>query len=127
MRLADLVPTDRRIQNNLAQLRLLLSADMDRARKVAAEVYLKEPSNPDYVSTYAFALYTKGDASGALKVMNGLSESQLRNPSMAAYYGIVLAAVGENDKAREYLKLAASAKLLPEERALVTKAENSLE
>ena len=127
MRLADLTPADRRIQNNLAQLRLLLSADMDRARKVAAEVYSKEPSNPDYVSTYAFALYTKGDADGGLKVMNGLSESQLRDPSLAAYYGILLAAVGENEKARKYLKLAASAKLLPEERALVAKAENSLE
>lgn len=127
MRLADLVPTDRRIQNNLAQLRLLLSADVDRARKVAADVYSQEPSNPDYVSTYAFALYTKGDASGALKIMNGLSESQLRNPSLAVYYGIILAAVGENGRAREYLKLAGSAKLLPEERSLVTKAESSLE
>jgi hypothetical protein len=58
--------------------------------------------------------------------MMGLRESQLRNPSLATYYGIILAAAGENEKARKYLDLAASGKLLPEERALITRAEESL-
>jgi len=61
-----------------------------------------------------------------LKVMNGLSDSQLRDPSLAAYYGVVLAAAGDRARAREFLKLAASAKLLPEEKQLVTKAESAL-
>ncbi len=126
MRLADLVPEDRRIQNNLAQLRLLLNADVERAGKTAAEVYLKEPSNPAYASTYAFALYMKGDADEGLEIMNRLSESQLSNPSLAIYYGILLAAGGENEKAKKYLGLAESGKLLPEERALIARTEDSL-
>lgn len=126
VRLGEIEPDDMRVQNNLAQVSLLLNADVARARKLAAELYRNEASNPAYASTYAFALYTTGDTNGALKVMNGLSDSQLRDPSLAAYYGIVLAAAGERARAREFLKLAASAKLLPEEKQLVTKAESAL-
>jgi len=99
---------------------------VERAGKTAAEVYLKEPSNPAYASTYAFALYMKGDADEGLKIMDRLSESQLSNPSLAIYYGILLAAGGENEKAKKYLGLAESGKLLPEERALIARTEDSL-
>jgi Flp pilus assembly protein TadD len=126
VRLVELIPEDERLQNNLAQLCLLLDADVERGRKLATELYRKEGSNPAYVTTYAFALHVKGDTKGGLRAMNALSEDQLRDPSVAAYYGVLLAATGEAAKAREYLNLATSAKLLPEEKALVTKAENSL-
>ena len=126
VRLAELIPEDGRIQNNLAQICLLLNADVERARKLAVELYRREGSNPAYAATYAFALHTKGDTSGALKVMSALSKTELRDPSVAAYYGVFLAAAGDAQGAREYLKLGASAKLLPEEKALITKAENAL-
>ena len=58
--------------------------------------------------------------------MRALNTTQLHDPSVAAYYGVLLAAAGDAEGAREYLKLGASAKLLPEEKALITKAENSL-
>lgn len=126
VRLEEIDPEDPRVQNNLAQVSLLLGAGVERARKLAAELYRKEGSNPAYAATYAFALYTKGDTNGALKVMDGVNEIQLRDPSLAAYYGVLLAAVGDTRRARQYLKLGASAKLLPEERALISKAESSL-
>jgi predicted Zn-dependent protease len=113
------------MQNNLAQVSLLLNADVERARKLAAELYRKQGSNPAYASTYAFALFSKGDTNGALKVMSALPEEQLRDPSLAAYYGIILAAAGDAAKAREYLKIGASARLLPEEKALLAKAEGT--
>jgi len=50
----------------------------------------------------------------------------LRDPSLAAYYGVILTAAGKNEKAKEFLALARSGKLLPEERALIAKAEQSL-
>jgi predicted Zn-dependent protease len=124
--LVKLLPEDRRLQNNFAQLCLLLDIDVDRAQELARDLYAKEPNNPAYVSTYAFALYTIGDSKGALEIMNPIGQSQWREPSLAAYYGIVLAAAGHNEKAKEFLELAASGKLLPEERALIAKAEESL-
>lgn len=126
VRLAELEPEDLRIQNNLAQVCTLLNVDMERARKLAAELYRKEGSNPDYAATYAFALYAKGDINGALDVMNRLNNSQLRDSRVAVYYGAFLAALGHTEKAQEYLRLGASAKLLPEEKALIAKAERAL-
>jgi tetratricopeptide (TPR) repeat protein len=127
LRLVEALPNDLTLQNNLAQISLLLGADVERARKVAAEIKGKEPLNGGYVSTYAFSLYAQGDVKGALQAMDQLSQDQLRDPSVAVYYGVVLAAAGQKEKAREYLRRAAEANLLPEEKALVAKAENTLQ
>jgi len=123
LRLAELDPADLKVQNNLAQISLLLNADVDRARRIAADLYGKEPLNAAYVSTYAFSLYAKGDANAAIRVMNTLREDQYRDPSLAAYYGIMLAAAGDKAKAREYLEIGKTATLLPEEKALIDHAE----
>jgi predicted Zn-dependent protease len=118
-RLAELNPGDLTLQNNLAQISLLLGVDIERAQKIATAVYHKEPKNPAYVSTYAFALFSKGDAVGAVRVMDTLIPEQLRTPEVGTYYGVFLAAAGEATKAKEFLAFAESGKLLPEERALV--------
>jgi len=123
LRLAELDPANLKVQNNLAQISLLLNADVGRARQIAADLYRKEPSNAAYVSTYAFSLYVKGDANAAIKVMSNLRDDQRRDPSLAAYYGIMLAAAGEKGKAREYLQIGKAASLLPEEKTLIDHAE----
>jgi Flp pilus assembly protein TadD len=125
LRSAEIAPDDTMVQNNLAQISLLLDADPERARKIAAELVRKEPANAAYVSTYAFSLYARGDAQGALQAFSGLTEEQLQAPPIAAYYGIILAAAGDKEKARHFLELGARAFLLPEEKALLAKAENA--
>lgn len=125
-RFAEAAPEDPVVQNNLAQVSLLLGADLERARRFAAELASGTPSNAAYVSTYAFSLYSKGDVAAALAAMDGLSEEQRIAPSVAAYYGIFLAAAGQKEKARDYLRRSGEAMLLPEEKALVVKAEKSL-
>jgi Flp pilus assembly protein TadD len=127
LRSTEVAPEDATIENNFAQVSLLLDADAERARKIAAELVRKEPANANYVSTYAFALYTRGDVAEALQAFSRLTEEQLQVPTIAAYYGVVLAAAGEREKARQYLARGAKAFLLPEERALLTKAEASLQ
>jgi Flp pilus assembly protein TadD len=122
-RLAEIDPGDSKVQNNLAQVSLLLNANPERARRRAANLYCKEPSNAAYASTYAFSLYTEGDVKGALKVMSTLREDQLQEPPLAAYYGVFLAASREKGKAREYLELGRQTQLLPEERTLLDRAE----
>jgi predicted Zn-dependent protease len=102
---------------------LLLNADVDRARQTAAELYEKDPLNPAYLSTYAFSLYVKGDMKGALQIMSRLHQDQFKDPSIAAYYGIMLASAGEKTKALEYLEIGKKAQLLPEEKVLMERAE----
>jgi Tfp pilus assembly protein PilF len=126
LRLVEALPKDLTLQNNLAQVSLLLRVDVEHAGKIAAEIRGKEPSNAAYVSTYAFSLYAKGDVKGAVEAMDQLSLAQLQDPSVAVYYGVVLAAAGQKEKAGDYLRRAAEANLLPEEKTLVEKAESTL-
>jgi hypothetical protein len=58
--------------------------------------------------------------------MDQLTPDQLRDPPVAVYYGVILAAAGQKEKAREYLQRAGEATLLPEEKTLVEKAESTL-
>jgi len=126
-RLNEIDPGDLKVQNNLAQISLLLGVDLERAVKRATDLYGKDPSNPAYVSTYAFALYRKGDVPGALAAMSRLPEEQLRDPSLAAYYAIFLSASGDKERARSYLEQGKEAFLLPEEKALVERSAATLQ
>ncbi|HVF73125.1 MAG TPA: hypothetical protein VM940_16100 [Chthoniobacterales bacterium] len=119
-------PNDPNIQNNFAQLSLLLSLNTERGQRLAREVYEKDPKNPAYVSTYAFALHSQGDTKKALKALETLTPEQLHKPEIAAYYGIILAAAGDHQRAGEFLDLGEKATLLPQEKALVEKARRSL-
>jgi predicted Zn-dependent protease len=122
----ELHPNDRNMQNNLAQLSLLLNLNALRAQKTAKEIYEKDPKNPAYVSTYAFALHTQGDTKKALGVLETLSAEQLHQPDVATYYGIMLAATGDRARAAEFLDLGEKANLLPQEKTLIEKARRSL-
>lgn len=114
------------VENNLAQVSLLLNANPEEARRLAAEVYHKIPSNAAYATTYAYSLLAKGDAKGAARIMSSLTEEQLRDPSVSAYYGICLTAV-KDERARVYLEAGQKATLLPEEKALLDKAFRELD
>lgn len=121
----ELHPTDRNVQNNFAQLSLLLNLNADRGQKIAREVYEQDPKNAAYVSTYAFALHVAGDTKKGLKILETLTPEQLHTPEIAAYYGILLAAAGDA-RAAEFLDLGEKATLLPQEKALIEKARRSL-
>ena len=126
LRRMELHPDDRNVQNNYAQISLLLNLNTERAQKIARELYEKEPANPAYASTYAFALHTQGETKKAAKIMEGLTPEQLRQPEIAAYYGIILVAAGDQARAAEFLDLGDKANLLPQERAALEKARRSL-
>ena len=125
VRLSELDPTNLNFQNNLAQVSLLLNANPGAARQAAAELYHKAPSNPAYITTYAYSLLTQGNAKEALRLMSSLQEAQLNDPNISAYYGLFLAANGD-EKARAYLDHGKQANLLPEEKALIDKAYANL-
>jgi hypothetical protein len=110
-------PTDLSVRNNLAQISLLLNLNPDQ------EVYEQEPKNPDYAATYAFSLYLQGDVKKALQALAGFSEAELERPQIAAYYGVLLANIGDFSRAAKFLDLGEKANLLPEEKKLVEKAQ----
>lgn len=125
LRLSELDTTNLDVQNNRAQVSLLLDANPPEARRLAADVYNKSPKNPAYMTTYAYSLLTQGNAKEAVRIMSSLSAEQLSEPNISAYYGICLAATGD-EKARSYLDFGRQANLLPEEKALIDKAYANL-
>lgn len=123
LHLEELRPNDPAILNNIAQLSLLLNLNAERGHELARKVYEQNPKKADYVSTYAFSLYRRGEMRKAVQAFADLPEAELRRPQIAAYYGMMLAAAGNFARAREFLDLGAKANLLPEERALLDKAQ----
>lgn len=124
-RALELNPADLVAANNCASLGLLLNADSS-ARRLATKLHAENPANATFSSTYAFALFTEGKTSEALREMERLKEPQLRHPSIAAYYFVMLVENGKMERAHSYLSAANKAQLLPEEQQLVTAATRKL-
>lgn len=124
-RALELNPGDLLAAHNCANLGLLLNAD-STARRLAAKLHHEHPANRAFATTYAFALQTEGKLSEALELMETLKEEELRHPSIAAYYFVMLVESGKMDRARSYLAAAKRATLLPEELQLVAAATRKL-
>jgi Flp pilus assembly protein TadD len=117
-RLVRVSPNDLQAQNNFAQLSLLLNVETERARSLARELYEGHKADANFASTYAFALYIQGHAQQAVGVMSSLKEDDLNRPEIATYYGIILSAAGDRERARKFLEIGKGARLLPEEKKL---------
>ena len=121
-RLLALNPGDPALKNNLTLLNLLLNLKPSVTHRLGQELYEHSPTNASFVSTYAFSLHRQQKNAAALALLEQLGPAQLSKPSIAAYYGTILAADSQFDKARPYLTIAAEAKLLPEELQMVHSA-----
>jgi len=118
-RMRQVDPANEVAENNFAMLSLLLGSDVDHASDIARRLYEKDPANAVFASTYAYSLHLREKDDEALRIMSALRVDQLRDPSIAAYYGILLASSGSRDEALKYLDLAKNAILLPEEKQLI--------
>ena len=111
-------PDDVEAKNNLAYTALLLGETDPKYKKLAQEAYASAPQNASYAATYALSLYQQQKYPEALAVMQKLEPKQLLDPSVAGYYGIILKANRDSQKAAQYIKLTDGAPLLPEEKKL---------
>ncbi len=126
LRIVKADPADLIALNNLATFSMLLNIERPKAYEMARALHEKDKSLPVPLTTHALALYFQGRSEEAVKLMEGLKEDQLREPSVAAYYGVFLAGAGDNEKALKFLDLAKTAPLLPEEANLVDEARRKL-
>jgi tetratricopeptide (TPR) repeat protein len=124
-RALELNPDDLIAANNCASLGLLVSSD-STSRRLALKLHTEHPANRAFAATYAYALHTEGKLADGLKVMQTLKEDELRYPTIAAYYVVMLVDNGLFDQARGYLLSAQRAVLLPEEQQLLTAASRKL-
>lgn len=124
-RLLRLEPADRVMRNNAAMFAMLLHGEDARAFATAEELAAAAPTNAAFVATQALALHLQRRDADAVRLLQTLDPQALDAPSVAAYYGLVLA--GTNPAlARQYLVRAERARLLPEERALIDHARRQV-
>ncbi|HEX5397699.1 MAG TPA: tetratricopeptide repeat protein, partial [Verrucomicrobiae bacterium] len=102
---------------------LLLKTDVPKARRMAADLYADDPTNAAVSSTYAFALHLQGRDKQGLAILEKLPPAELSQPSVALYYGLLLAEVGKAGQAKSWLEIAQTNNgLLPEEKDLIAGA-----
>ena len=119
-------PTNFFAQNNWATLSFLLGTNLAKAHQLARQVYERDTNNFAFVSTYAYSLHLQGRSAEALKTMETLKPAELEDPSVASYYGALLAASGQAEKARRFLDKAEAAPILPEEVKIISEARKKL-
>jgi len=118
-------PDDVAAKHNFALLSLLLRLNLPQAQATMEALYRQNPLNPAVASSYALSLHTQGKDADAVTALEKLPPAQLRQPGIALYYGIVLAATHQREKAQTFFDLARGAPLLPEEKALLAEAKRA--
>jgi predicted Zn-dependent protease len=108
-------PSELNLKNNLASTALLLGAEEFHPKELALKVYEAQTNNPYYATTYAYSLLLQQKTNEAWKVMQAVNIQQVNDPAIYGYYGLVLAAAGEPQKAKPFLQKATPERLLPEE------------
>lgn len=119
----ELNPSDLDAKNNYAIFALLLRTDVEKAVEIARQVHQERPSNGDYAATYAYGLFLQGKVTEAEEIMRALPAEQVEQPQIATYFAVILAAQNKWQEGSRYLQLARTAKLLPEEKELLDRAE----
>ena len=113
-------------RNNLAATSLLLKVNLPNAHELAKELHGAHPEEAIITSTYAYSLHLQGRTREGLAVLEKLKPESIELPQIALYYGVLLSAIGETNKAGKYLELAQHADVLPEEKALLAAAAKGL-
>ena len=124
-RTLELKPDDRQASGRYSLLGLLLGINTDAFAEFARKNY-QDSSNrtPEITAAYAYSLLLKGKKEDAATVLQTLNETDLE--SQALFAGLVNAANGNHDAARNYFQIAAAqSDLLPEEQTLLRRAVDS--
>jgi hypothetical protein len=116
--LATYEPNNFVAKNNFAATSMLLNKNLAKAHETARELYTQNPDDSVMASTYAFSQHLQGHTREGLAALEKFPATALETPVLALYYGVLLAADGQTNRATKFLELAQTSALLPEERNL---------
>ena len=111
-----------RTRNNAIVMALLIRNNETAMRELAEWLFTEDPADAAAASIHALSLHQQGRVEEALAVMAQFDPEQLGESRGAFYYGIFLIVARQDEKAKEYLDIAAAAVMTVEEKALVTRA-----
>jgi tetratricopeptide (TPR) repeat protein len=92
------------VNNNLAMLLVTYKKDpasLERAKELSAR--FASSSNPNYLDTYGWVLYKRGDAAAAVAALQAAAAKTPDSPVSLYHLGMAEALAGQSDAARETL------------------------
>jgi len=117
--LRSLQPQDADITNNFAFFALLLGKEESLAARLARENHERQPTNPAYLATHAFALVSQGMTSEASRLLSGVPEAS-QDDAYRFAKGVLLARTGDKEHARSLLRSLPSQGMSREEISLIS-------
>ena len=110
-------PDDQTAKYNVAGLLMVTERQLDRAARLAQELYKSDSKNLRNAVLYAYALKLRGEAGKGAAILGSREDlDQLENDGRA-YYALILTACGRTDEARSFALLVDRQQLPPELRA----------
>ena len=86
----------------------LRNTRLNEAAEYVARALAIAPQDVSFIDTQAYIFYLQGNYMGALDLIKSIPHAVLQaSPEMAYHTGLIYAAAGQPDIAREYLQLAA--------------------
>jgi hypothetical protein len=118
-RLHQSSPEEVGLAANAARFALLLDHNTADGRVLAQQAYEKAPNDPAVAVTYAFALYGAGRTAEGISILEKLPPDQLNDPHVAVYAALLYDDATQLDAANNYIALARSGTVFPEEKQLL--------
>ena len=110
-------PNDRAAKYSVANLLLATGRQIERAGRLAKELYEDDPRSLGNAALYAFSLHLQGNPDKGADLLDSRDDVGQLGSEGAAYYALLLSACGRRDEARRALTAVDRHLLLPELRA----------
>jgi tetratricopeptide (TPR) repeat protein len=121
LRMMELVlrenPNDRAAKYGVANLLLATGRQIERAGRLAKDLYEDDPRALGNAALYAFYLHLQGNSEKGVDLLDSRDDVERLGGESAAYYALVLSACGRREEARRALMAVDRQLLLPELRA----------
>ena len=110
-------PDDQTAKYNVAGLLMVTERQLDRAARLAQELYKSDSKNLRNAVLYAYALKLRGEAGKGAAILGSREDLNWLGNDGRAYYALILTACGRTDEARSFRPLVDRQQLPPELRA----------
>jgi tetratricopeptide (TPR) repeat protein len=121
LRMMELVlkenPQDQTAKYNVAGLLMVTGRQIERAGRLAKELYEADSQNLESAALYAYGLKLQGEPEKAAKILDSREDLHQLGNDGSAYYALILSACGRGDEARRFAAAVDRQQLLPELRA----------
>ena len=122
MRLHETSPEEPLIAAEYARLSIILDRNQSEGQRVAKEAFDQTPTEPPCVVAQALSLNSQGRIPEGIAILQKLPPEKLHDARVAIYLAVLLLNEGKADAAHEFIDVANSGFVFPEEKKLLQEA-----